>query len=177
LFLFTRTRVVYCAGQGLALQLAGMPALTRRRSKDPREECWHVYYGDVRVGTIAIRSGNPADTDPWACSCGFYPGNHPRECTSGTAASFDEARLAFESAWRVFLAKRTEADFQAWRDHRDWIARRYAMWERGEKLPSQVPSSLKRCVCGASFDSHATEESYPHRAHIYAAQAADGIRR
>jgi hypothetical protein len=131
----------------------------------------------VRVGTIAIRSRNPADTDPWAWSCGFYPGSHPRECTSGTAASFDEARLAFESAWRVFLAKRTEADFQAWRDHRDWIARRYAMWERGEKLPSQVPSSLMRCVCGASFDSHATEESYPHRAHIYAAQAADGIRR
>jgi hypothetical protein len=92
----------------------------------------------------------PADTDPWAWSCGFYPGSHPRECTSGTAASFDEARLAFESAWRVFLAKRTEADFQAWRDHRDWIARLYAMWERGEKLPSQVPSSLMRCVCGAS---------------------------
>jgi len=26
-----------------------MPALTRRRSPDAREECWHVYYGDVRV--------------------------------------------------------------------------------------------------------------------------------
>jgi hypothetical protein len=67
----------------------GMPALTRRRSKDAREECWHVYYGDVRVGTIAIRSGNPADTDPWAWSCGFYPGSHPREYTSGTAATFE----------------------------------------------------------------------------------------
>jgi hypothetical protein len=41
-----------------------MPTLTRRRSTDAREECWHVYYGDVHVGTIAIRSGNPHDEDP-----------------------------------------------------------------------------------------------------------------
>src|SRR5712664_2370295 len=41
-----------------------MLELARRRSTDAREECWHVYYGDVRVGTIAIRSGNPHDEDP-----------------------------------------------------------------------------------------------------------------
>jgi hypothetical protein len=29
-----------------------MPELTRRQSTDAREECWHVYYGDVHVGTI-----------------------------------------------------------------------------------------------------------------------------
>jgi hypothetical protein len=28
----------------------------------------------------------------------------------------------FEAEWRVFLSKRTEADFQAWRDDRDWTA-------------------------------------------------------
>ena len=27
-----------------------MPALTRRRSPDAPDECWHVFYGDVRVG-------------------------------------------------------------------------------------------------------------------------------
>jgi len=27
-----------------------MPELTRRRSPDAAEECWHVYYGDVCVG-------------------------------------------------------------------------------------------------------------------------------
>ena len=32
-----------------------MPELTRRRSTDAPEECWHVYYGDVHAGTIAIR--------------------------------------------------------------------------------------------------------------------------
>jgi hypothetical protein len=40
-----------------------------------------------------------------------------------------------------------------------------------EKLPSQIPSSVMRCVCGVTFDSHKPAESYDHRAHIYAAQA------
>jgi hypothetical protein len=59
----------------------GMHALTCCRSKDAQEECWHVFYGDVRIGTIAIRSGNPANPHPWEWHCGFYPGSHPRECT------------------------------------------------------------------------------------------------
>jgi hypothetical protein len=130
--------------QGGASMAAGMPALTRRRSKDAREECWHVYFGDVRVGTIAMRSGNPVDTDPWAWSCGFCPGSHPREYTSGTAATFDQARTAFEAAWRVFLSHRTEADFQEWREQRDWTARKYAMWEAGERLASQWPTRIMR---------------------------------
>jgi hypothetical protein len=29
-----------------------MPALTRRRYHE-RPDCWHVYYGDVRVGAAA----------------------------------------------------------------------------------------------------------------------------
>jgi hypothetical protein len=37
----------------------GEPELTRRRYTEAPEECWHVYYGDVHVGTIAIRVGNP----------------------------------------------------------------------------------------------------------------------
>jgi hypothetical protein len=36
-----------------------MPELTRRRSTDAREECWHIYYGDMHAGTIAIRNGTP----------------------------------------------------------------------------------------------------------------------
>src|SRR5882762_7836069 len=42
-----------------------MAALTRRRSPDALDECWHVYFGDVRVGTIAIRTGMPPGEDPW----------------------------------------------------------------------------------------------------------------
>jgi hypothetical protein len=80
-----------------------MPELTRRRSPGASEECWHIYYGDVHAGTIAIRTGIPHDEDPWGWNCGFYPGSHPGECTSGTAATFAQARADFEQAWAVFL--------------------------------------------------------------------------
>jgi hypothetical protein len=93
-----------------------MPALTRRRDLEAPDECWHVYYGDVRVGTIAERVGIPFDEDPWGWACGFYPGSHPRECTNGAAATFDHARAEFEEAWRIFLSNRTKADFQEWRE-------------------------------------------------------------
>ena len=61
---------------------------------------------------------------------------------------------------------RAEADFQAWRDAQDWIARKYAMWEAGEKLPSQAPSSLMRCPCGEVFDSHRLDNTVIHVPHI-----------
>jgi hypothetical protein len=48
-----------------------MPALTRRRCPEAREECWHVYHGDVHVGTIRLRSGVPVDKDQWGWPCGF----------------------------------------------------------------------------------------------------------
>jgi hypothetical protein len=144
-----------------------MPSLTRRRYPD-RPHCWHVYYGDVHVGTIARRVGQPVDKDPWGWSCGFYPGCHPGEHRNGTAATFDQARESFEGAWRVFLANRTEADFQEWRDQRDWTERKYAMWERGERLPSQNPSTMMRCPCGEMFDSHRLEHTLIHVPHITA---------
>ena len=70
---------------------AAMPNLTRRRYPE-RYDCWHVYYGDVHVGTIARRTGNPNDTDQWEWNCGFYPGSNPGEDRYGTAPSFDAAR-------------------------------------------------------------------------------------
>ena len=154
-----------------------MPELTRRRDREAPDECWHVYYGDVRVGTIAKRVGIPFDEDPWGWACGFYPGCHPREQTHGTAATFDQARGEFEQAWRIFLSNRTEADFQAWRHQRDQTARKYAMWERGELLPSQKPNSMMSCPCGETFDNHGLAHNLIHVPHITAAQAADGIRR
>src|ERR1700692_4908679 len=73
----------------------------------------------------------------------------------------------FEVEWRRFSVRRTPADYQAWRDHRDWTAQKYAMWERCEKQPSQKPSSMMLCPCGVMFDSHRPEESLPRRRHIY----------
>jgi hypothetical protein len=46
------------------------------------------------------------------------------------------ARLVF--AARIFSTKRIEAHHQAWRDHRDWTAWKYAMWKRGEKFPHVI---------------------------------------
>jgi hypothetical protein len=66
----------------------------------------------------------------WQWRCGFYPESGPGECTVGTAASFEAARSAFEATWRVLLAKRTEADFQKWRDDWDWTAQKYRRFDR-----------------------------------------------
>jgi hypothetical protein len=79
-----------------------MPALTRRRSEHHRQECWLIYFGDIHAGTITERIGYPHDTERWEWRCGFYPGSHPGEHQSGTAASFAEARADFESAWKIF---------------------------------------------------------------------------
>jgi hypothetical protein len=153
-----------------------MPALTRRRYPE-RPDCWHIYCGDVRVGTIAIRAGVPPDEDPWGWSCGFYPGCEPGEHEDGAASTFDQARADFEDAWRRFLSKRTEADFQAWRDQEVWTERKYAMWEAGERMPTQKPNSLTTCPCGKTFDSHRLEHTMIHVPHITKAHQADEIRR
>jgi len=123
----------------------------------------------------ASRDLNPRDTEQWEWRCGFYPGSFPGECQHGTAATFDEARAGFEKAWQVFLSKRTEADFQAWRDARDWTEQKYAMWAAGERLPSQKPSSLMKCPCGEVFDSHRPEHTLIHVLHI--SEAAGGTNR
>jgi hypothetical protein len=154
-----------------------MPELTRRRYPEAREECWHIYYGDVHAGTLAIRTGNPHDTEPWEWRCGFYPGSRPGECNSSTSASFDEARADFEAAWRVFLSRRTEADFQAWREQRDWTERKYALWDAGKRLepPSyglgKPYSRFMKCLCGEIFDMRGTEEVVTHVPHVSAAKA------
>jgi hypothetical protein len=108
--------------------------LARRRYPE-RPDCWHIFYGDVPVGTIARRVGNPHDTDPWQWDCGFYPGSHPGEHQDGTAAIFDQARADFERAWAAFLPNRTEADFQAWCDQQAWTAEKYRRFDRGERMP------------------------------------------
>jgi hypothetical protein len=147
-----------------------MPVLTRRRSKDHRHhETWHIYFGDVHVGTISERAGVPVGADQWGWSCGFHPGCEPGERRSGVAPDFLKARLGFKAAWREFSAEKIEADYQEWRDQRDFTSRKYASWARGEMPPP--PTSIMRCACGVTFDSHQPIESYDHRAHIYAAQA------
>jgi len=54
------------------------------------------------------------------------------------AKSFEQARGAFEIAWRHFLVKRTEADFAEYRRDRAFHAWKQAMWAAGLKLPTQA---------------------------------------
>ena len=127
-----------------------MPELTRRRSVDHRQECWQIFFGDIQAGTITERVGNPHDTERWEWRCGFYPGSNPGEHQSGTAASFAEARADFERAWKIFLSKRTEADFQEWRDQRDWTAEKYRRFDRGERMPPSWQPSRYRTTASIS---------------------------
>ncbi len=92
-----------------------MIELVRRRLNE-RYESWGIFYGDVRVGTISELFGSGSKLI-WSWSCGFYPGCSPGEETSGNNPTFDQARAEFERAWQRLLPKKTEADFQEWRDH------------------------------------------------------------
>jgi hypothetical protein len=129
-----------------------MSELTRRRSTDAQQECWHVYYGDVRVGRISERSGVPHDVDQWGWDCGFHPLSHRGRQAGGTAATFDEARACFEAAWKVYLTRCTEADFDEYRRQEAWTTWKYAMHDAGLKLPTQSADSRSRCLCGATID-------------------------
>ena len=64
-------------------------------------------------------------------------GSNPGETSSGSAVTFDQARAEFETAWRIFLAKRTPEDFEAWRFNRDFTAWKTAMWDAGLRTPTQ----------------------------------------
>ena len=102
---------------------------------------------------------------------GFYPGMEPSTDRRGVAATFEAAREAFEASWAELLPTIPETAFAEWRHDRDWRAEMKARRARGEKLDSEIRNTLMRCVCGTVFDSWKPMESYPHRAHIYAAQA------
>lgn len=108
--------------------------LTRR--PDPhRKDAWTIYAGDVRAGSIAKAAGTPDAKVIWKWSAGFYPGSNPGEIKGGSTDTFDEARIAFEKAWRVFASTRTEADYAEWRDQQEWTARKYFLRDRNQPVP------------------------------------------
>jgi hypothetical protein len=59
----------------------------------------------------------------------FYPGSNPGDDRHGTAATFEAARAAFEAAWRDYLPKRSEADFEEWRQDAAWHEAKFARWD------------------------------------------------
>ena len=148
-----------------------MPTLTRRRSENPHHVTWHVYFDDVLIGSIGERTGVPIDVDQWKWSCGFYPGLHPGQHRCGTAGTFEEARAGFEADWNGLLPEIPDGAFDEYRRDRALNAEIRAVHARGEKLSTETPSSLMRCACGVTFDSHVHAMTLVHAPHIYAAQA------
>ncbi|WFU75243.1 hypothetical protein [Bradyrhizobium sp. CB2312] len=125
-----------------------MTDLTRRRSDNDRHETWHIYFGDVLIGTIGIRAGVPTSGDQWGWKLGFYPGMEPGTQRSGSSATFDEARAAFERAWQDVEPTLREDDFEAWRRDRDFHAWKYRMQAGGYRMPTQSANGWSRCFCG-----------------------------
>jgi hypothetical protein len=133
--------------------------LTRRPDKGHHDEGWFVYFGDVRVGHIGLRTGVPVLEPQWGWTCGFYPGCAPGQQTNGTGETFEDAKAGFEEAWNRLRATRTEAHFELWRQERDFTVWKYRMREKGLKLPTQTKNGLARCFCGVeisnrSLDAH-----------------------
>ncbi|MEY9397923.1 hypothetical protein ABIF66_008742 [Bradyrhizobium japonicum] len=126
-----------------------MTVPTRRRSDNEHQETWQIYFGDVCVGSIGARAGVPTSADQWGWRVGFYPGTEPGTHRSGSAATFDEARVAFESAWRQVEPTLTEDNYEAWRLSRDYHAWKYRMWAEGCRMPTQNQNSQSTCFCGA----------------------------
>jgi hypothetical protein len=143
-----------------------MPALSRRRHSE-RSDCWHVYFCDVQVGTIAARAGVPVDVDQWGRQCGFYPPSHQGRHCDGTAETFEQARAEFEAAWREYLPKYTEADLEEYRRQEAWTAWKYAMHDAGCRMPTQCASGVARCFCGATIDIQGTA-THAYAAHMMA---------
>jgi hypothetical protein len=61
-----------------------MPALSRRPHPE-RSDCWHAFYGDVHVGTIAVQPGMPSPL--------------PTQLTSGQSKCFCGAPLTIAAVY------------------------------------------------------------------------------
>ena len=64
----------------------------------------------------------------------------------------------FERDWMVFLAKRTEADFAAYRYQQAWTTWKYAMWDAGCRMPTQTVDGWTKCFCGAAINNKSSRD-------------------
>ena len=56
-----------------------MPTLTRRQSHDARDECWHIYHGDVHAGTTAGVRGLSVYCSDYKCAAKISADRWPDE--------------------------------------------------------------------------------------------------
>jgi phage terminase large subunit GpA-like protein len=136
----------FCDVQGdrLEIQLIGWGV---------EEECWPFQYSIINL--------DPAQPGAWRELDALLASTF-----KVTARTFKAARAAFGKAWRELLPTLTEANFQRWRDQRDFTSWKYRMWDCGCRMPTQNPDGRSRCFCGEAIDVAGVDR------HIYAAHRA-----
>jgi hypothetical protein len=107
-----------------------MPTLTRRRYPE-RPDCWHIYCGDIHAGTIARRVGIRLTNIRGAGAVASTRAAIPASAPSARRRHTNRPRAGFEQAWR------TEADFREWRETHAWSPWKYAMFDKGCRMPTQ----------------------------------------
>jgi len=140
-----------------------MSELVRRRNHDSPQECWHVYYRDIHVGTIIAQTDLPNAFDRWNWSCGFYPLTHRGLKITGTSVNLFQAWAAFEDAWEEYLPLCNERVFAEHRRKRVWTAWKQRMRNAGCRMPTQNDDGRSHCFCGVEIDVVDFE------GHVYAA--------
>jgi hypothetical protein len=154
-----------------------MPELTRRRDQDRDQENWLIYFGDVGVGHIGHRAAVPYDAPLMGLGLRLLSGHETRRTPHRHRRDIRGGARQFRASMRA--ATRTEADYQAWRDQRDWTAWKYRMHDAHLPLPTQRRESITRCFCGeaisnGSIDRHVSRCTPGHAPHPDAASSPQG---
>jgi hypothetical protein len=121
-----------------------MPQLTRRRDPD-LPDTWRILADGVEIGSIGRRDHN-FKSPAWIWSIRL-----PGPGQTGAAHSFEAARADFEAAWGTLPSTKVAADLAAARVQKAFTTWKYTMWDRGMKMPTQMPSGVLRCFCGAEI--------------------------
>ncbi len=138
-----------------------MPSLIRRRSNDIPQNSWRIFYGDVPVGWIGIRSGGRLTLLNWAgVAASILAWSRDSIATDRPLHSKGRGQL-FLFAWRQVLPHLGEANFEAYRREHAFHKWRHRMWSEGLKMPTQLASGRSKCFCGAAINLKNTEQ------HVY----------
>lgn len=127
-----------------------MTDLILRRRNVENHEAWDIVHGDVPVGGLSKINGT-GSTMLWQWCCGFYPGCDKRQQSSGNEDDLDEAKARFREAWERLRPQITPAMLDEWRYYNAFTRWKYAMWDAGSKLPTQMTSGRSRCFCGSEI--------------------------
>ena len=124
---------------------APMLDLTRRRNPS-RANSWLVCYGDLHAGTIGAPSAIRVPRRNGSGYAAFTLAENPCEQRCGQPTRSTGPAPRSRRPGSTYLPRRTEADFQAWRDHQAWTEEKYRRFDRGERDAAGLASAWRRMV-------------------------------